>query len=772
MAWSLVQEAHSFAYVASGNPSITTPQAVVAGNLLVVFCTSTTNNFLMPSDGRNRWIPLNVTPLAGGYGFLQAFWAIAESSRVLNVSFFGSNPTGGTGVYYQATPVTLASAGMQFMEWSNPAGIATSVQTIGTATGTSTAPAATINPTSSSLLVLGFACPDTTADTLTPAAGWTAAAPGVNASAIYKTEVAAGSVTPTFVQGNSATWSCIAGAFIPASQVVTGTISGSLGALGAKATVKFIDAYSSTVYTVQADGAGNYISPTLNGSRYVVQPQLVGVVFSPNNLTEVLAQGSNTGNNFTPTQISTSLTLIQTVADSMQRANENPLSNGGTWAVDGTPVPPFDAALQLVSNEAIGLPSAAVANFLGPFAANGGMVWVGGSIPSSQYATIQIDQLSSVASTYASFILAAKSDSNNTHGYYLTGWNNGNGTMNLGVVSIGVGGTNPVNPNSFTFHNLSNGPIFQSAYQLWTGTIPFTLGDRITLACIGNSIYILHNGSIVGNFQDATVGIPIGSFPTFYCCYTNITDTQISHFSSGTAFVTNTYVSDVVDTGTLGTSQATLTTEGFNVAQGDLIVVFIGYFQNTGQTISSVTDTAGNTYNLAGTVTANTLVTACYYAQNCAAQVGNAVKATFSAGVTFADVIAYHVPAGKAVAFDNFQSATGTTVTSLTPSISTSGPYEIIFAYSYASPAGTTIAFPSASWSQAGMGPGISTGQSGFTNSAYQVFPTQQSSLGVKNTFSASCSANSVLAAFSVNPRSLSSGSGDLDFKFRYNFGS
>ncbi len=62
--------------------------------------------------------------------------------------------------------------------------------------------------------------------------------------------------------------------------------------------------------------------------------------------------GSNvTGLNFTPSALNTNLVFTTLATDSMQRANESPLSNGGTWVVDGSPIPPFDPQLQLLNNE-------------------------------------------------------------------------------------------------------------------------------------------------------------------------------------------------------------------------------------------------------------------------------------------------------------------------------------------------------------------------------------------------------------------------------------
>jgi len=494
MAFAFVQEAHNFSYVASGNPKVTTASPVTKGNLLVAWCSSdNAQNSYVPDDGRNTWV-LMVAPTAGGYGSLTGWYCIAESTRVLNLQFFGDVGSGIGGGGFQATgQVTLTHAACQIMEFSGNSQVP--LQSAGFATGTSTAPAKAVGATANGL-VIGIAIPDTTGDTLVETIGWTnAAGLLINDSAIYQIVGGAGTYTPTFLMGANASWGCLGAAFnVPGA---THTIAGALGVSGAGALVSFYCRGVGTLAgTSVADGSGNYTSPGLEDALYTVQPVLNGVVFSSNTLNVTVSGANVTGQNFTSTAVNTSLILSPMVADTMKRANENPLSNGGTWIVNGE----GDPGLQLVSNEAIEVQSVQISNNNpSPFAGDGIGVWTGTNFPSDQYSQIQIDQWNTTPLEHAKWFCAARADSAG-HVYYLGGSNNGDGTCNLMIFRF----DNAAGYQPFGLNALGNRSWGEQLFGFWTlKNHPYSLGDNFSLACVGTTFYALHNGAVIGTCSDS-----------------------------------------------------------------------------------------------------------------------------------------------------------------------------------------------------------------------------------------------------------------------------
>ncbi len=78
---------------------------------------------------------------------------------------------------------------------------------------------------------------------------------------------------------------------------MSNTISGSLGAAGAGATVVLSGAASAS--TTAAVGTGNYSFSGLAAGTYTITPGLVGSAFSPTSLTEVITNADIPGVNFT-----------------------------------------------------------------------------------------------------------------------------------------------------------------------------------------------------------------------------------------------------------------------------------------------------------------------------------------------------------------------------------------------------------------------------------------------------------------------------------------
>jgi fibronectin type 3 domain-containing protein len=127
----------------------------------------------------------------------------------------------------------------------------------------------------------------------------------------------------------------------------------------------------------------------------------------------------------------------------------------------------------------------------------------------------------------------------------------------------------------------------------------------------------------------------------------------------------------------------------FNSAQnaGDLNVVAIGWSNST-STISSVTDSIGNTYTLGAPITSisRSASQAIYYAANISAAAAgtNTVKVTFSSSAPDPDVrILEYAGAALSSPLDVTSSGTGTNATSATPAVSTTNAYDLLFAANY-----------------------------------------------------------------------------------------
>ena len=121
---------------------------------------------------------------------------------------------------------------------------------------------------------------------------------------------------------------------------------------------------------------------------------------------------------------------------------------------------------------------------------------------------------------------------------------------------------------------------------------------------------------------------------------------------------------------------------------GDLNVVAIG-FENAKSTITAVTDTAGNVYQLAAPLTRGSGISqAIYYSKNISAAIpgGNVVTVRFSNTVPYPDVrVAEYSALDTVNPLDTSASAAGTTVTASSGTITTSTPNELIFGAGYTS---------------------------------------------------------------------------------------
>jgi hypothetical protein len=144
-----------------------------------------------------------------------------------------------------------------------------------------------------------------------------------------------------------------------------------------------------------------------------------------------------------------------------------------------------------------------------------------------------------------------------------------------------------------------------------------------------------------------------------------------------------------VNSATPQTNQTTVTVP-YLQAQGaaDLNVVAVG-FNNSTSTITSVTDSAGNVYQLADPLTSSSgFSQAIYYAKNIkAATAGsNVVKVLFSNAVPYPDIrVAEYSGLDPASPLDTAASAAGTGAAASSGNLTTSGAGELIFGAGYTS---------------------------------------------------------------------------------------
>jgi outer membrane protein assembly factor BamB len=217
----------------------------------------------------------------------------------------------------------------------------------------------------------------------------------------------------------------------------------------------------------------------------------------------------------------------------------------------------------------------------------------------------------------------------------------------LGAVTVTSGGVVAVGEgNAIQVVSAANG----ASLFTFTGTGPFWGGPSIT----GGTLY---EGDMAGNL------------------YALATSQTLS-----AQFVQ-------VNSATPQSNQSTVTVP-YTQAQsaGDLNVVAIGFFDAT-STITSVTDSSGNVYQVAAPLkTGSGMSQAIYYAKNIkAATAGaNTVTVTFSGAVAFPDVrVAEYAGIDPVAPLDTSASASGSGNTASSGNLTTSAANEVIFGAGY-----------------------------------------------------------------------------------------
>jgi hypothetical protein len=193
-----------------------------------------------------------------------------------------------------------------------------------------------------------------------------------------------------------------------------------------------------------------------------------------------------------------SLILTQTAFDNFTRANENPLSQGGNWTTDGTPLQVFS---DLCTATNIGGTNAEF--------------YAGTTLAANQYASATISNMAANGS-YLFVYSRLQTFIGNDYQLELL---KGSGGSSAYLYSV-TGGTP-------TF-------IFSSS------TITISNGDVWAVAAVGSIIYVVQNGTVVGSVTDTTWSS--GSHSALGMQTSSaLTDVQLSLFSIGTASNATTY---------------------------------------------------------------------------------------------------------------------------------------------------------------------------------------------------------------------------------------
>lgn len=218
----------------------------------------------------------------------------------------------------------------------------------------------------------------------------------------------------------------------------------------------------------------------------------------------------------------------------------------------------------------------------------------------------------------------------------------------------------PMGSASITVTNV-DGQTSPSLGFSFTASAPFGTATSTSITPDAGPTNGGNAGTISGSDFAAGAKVTVGGVPADNVSVTNI-NTIRTTLPAGSAGVATVVVTNPSGTpGTLGggytyatgaginfvqvdsaqpTSPAATATITYSMAQtaGNLNIVIIGWADTTA-TVQSVTDTAGNTYNLAFNPTLGTgLSQAIYYAKNIKAAASNSVTVTFSAAAQSPDV--------------------------------------------------------------------------------------------------------------------------------------
>ncbi len=172
-----------------------------------------------------------------------------------------------------------------------------------------------------------------------------------------------------------------------------------------------------------------------------------------------------------------SLNLVQLAADNFQRANENPLSDGGLWAA-----PTGGASgLQIVS-ELCQSAASSSSDYAGQY-------FNGAPLPEDQYASLTLATFENGSdASVAMYVRAAGSNQGQPiSGYSLV--------LAISAQDSGVGANFGVSGGGIPFNST---------------LVTFSEGDVWTLAAVGNTLYVIRNGTVVASQVDSEAAYASG----------------------------------------------------------------------------------------------------------------------------------------------------------------------------------------------------------------------------------------------------------------------
>jgi outer membrane protein assembly factor BamB len=246
-----------------------------------------------------------------------------------------------------------------------------------------------------------------------------------------------------------------------------------------------------------------------------------------------------------------------------------------------------------------------------------------------------------------------------------------------------AGSVNALNPSTGAFiwqHCFSDGPVLGAVTVSSGGVV--AVGEGSTIAVVSAA-----TGASLFTYTDTGVG-PFWGAPSI------AGGTLYEGDMAGNLYALTTNGTPAaqfvqVNSATPQTNQSTVTVP-YTKAQGsgDLNAIAIG-FTDTTSTITSVTDSAGNVYQLAAPLTSGSgMSQAIYYAKNIkpSAAGANVVTVQFSAAVPFADVrVAEYSGLDPVNPLDTSASAAGSGTAASSGNLTTSAASEVIFGAGYTS---------------------------------------------------------------------------------------
>ena len=172
-----------------------------------------------------------------------------------------------------------------------------------------------------------------------------------------------------------------------------------------------------------------------------------------------------------------SLNLVQLAADNFHRANENPLNNGGNW----TAPTGLSQGLQIVS-ELCQSAAALSTEYAGQY-------FNGAPLPEDQYASLTLATFENGSdASVAMYVRAAGSNQGQPiSGYSLV--------LAISAQDSGVGANFSVSGGGIPFNST---------------LVTFSEGDVWTLAAVGNTLYVIRNGTVVATEVDSEAAYTSG----------------------------------------------------------------------------------------------------------------------------------------------------------------------------------------------------------------------------------------------------------------------